>query len=196
MSESVVPVVVGRRWSPSFRPPGAAQGTDRKEIPGGQKIADAGKSLAENAQLHTAFFETRVLTKVHYEAVLKLLQSFAQHLSLITNKLVTRETVGEPPAVTRARAFIAGQLGEPLSLDQVARAAHISAFYFCKAFKAAVGVTLTDYIARARVEKVKQLVLNPHVRVSEAVYEAGFQSLSQFNRVFRRIVAEPPTVYR
>jgi AraC-like DNA-binding protein len=32
--------------------------------------------------------------------------------------------------------------------------------------------------------------------VSEAAYEAGFQSLSQFNRVFLRIVGESPSAYR
>ena len=37
------------------------------------------------------------------------------------------------------------------------------------------------------VEKVKNLMLNPHKRVSEAAFDAGFQSLSQFNRVFRRV---------
>jgi AraC-like DNA-binding protein len=47
-----------------------------------------------------------------------------------------------------------------------------------------------------RVEKVRNLLLNPHKRVSEAAYEAGFQSLSQFNRVFRRIAGESPTTYR
>ena len=61
---------------------------------------------------------------------------------------------------------------------------------------AAEGVTFTDYVARARVEKTKQLLLNPNVRVSEAAYEAGFQSLSQFNRVFRRVEGQSPSAYR
>jgi AraC-like DNA-binding protein len=51
-------------------------------------------------------------------------------------------------------------------------------------------------VARARIERTKQLLLNPHMRISEAAYEAGFQSLSQFNRVFRRIAGESPTRYR
>ena len=71
-----------------------------------------------------------------------------------------------------------------------------SAFYFCKMFKQATGLTFTDYLARLRVEKVKNLLLNPHKRISEAAYEAGFQSLSQFNRVFRKITGEAPTVWR
>ena len=60
----------------------------------------------------------------------------------------------------------------------------------------ATGMTFTDYLARVRIEKVKNLLLNPHKRVSEAAYEAGFQSLSQFNRVFRRIAGESPTTFR
>ncbi len=57
-------------------------------------------------------------------------------------------------------------------------------------------MTFTDYLARVRVEKVKNLLLNSHKRVSEAAFEAGFQSLSRFNRVFRKTVGEAPSTYR
>ena len=137
-----------------------------------------------------------MLTRARYQAVLRLLSSFAQHLSMISNELMIKSAASEPPAVAKARAFIGQHLAEPLSLEQVARAANMSAFYFCKVFKSATGLTFTHYIARARVERTKQLLLNPHTRISEAAYEAGFQSLSQFNRVFRRVVGEAPTTYR
>ncbi|HVS51569.1 MAG TPA: helix-turn-helix transcriptional regulator, partial [Opitutaceae bacterium] len=83
-----------------------------------------------------------------------------------------------------------------LTLVGVAQAVHVSPTYFCKLFKQATGLNFTDYVARVRVEATKQLLLNPHKRVSEAAYEAGFQSLSQFNRVFRRIAGESPSTYR
>jgi AraC-like DNA-binding protein/ligand-binding sensor protein len=153
-------------------------------------------STVDLDELRTAFFETRVLPKARYGAALRLLASFASHLSLLSNELMMKSVAAEPPAVAKARAFIAGHLGEMLSLEQVAHAASMSAFYFCKIFKAATGLTFTDYVARARVEKTKQLLLNPHKRVSEAAYEAGFQSLSQFNRVFRRVTGEAPSAYR
>lgn len=151
---------------------------------------------ADAEALHTAFFQTRVLTRSHYEAMLRLVASFAQHLSLIANELMIAQSSGEPPSVVKARAFIAANLGEELCLEQVARAAGMSPFYFCKVFKASTGVTFTNYVARARVEATKQLLLNPNTRVSEAAYEAGFQSLSQFNRVFRRIEGQSPSTYR
>ena len=57
-------------------------------------------------------------------------------------------------------------------------------------------MTFTEYLARIRVEMVKKLLLNPHTRISEAAFEVGFQSLSQFNRVFRRFAGESPSDYR
>jgi AraC-like DNA-binding protein/ligand-binding sensor protein len=154
------------------------------------------KADVDVTPLREAFFQTRVLPRAHYEATVRLLGTFAQHLSMVTNELMIREAAAEPPAVSRARAFIAEHMGEPISLEQVAQSAHMSPFYFCKVFKAAIGLTFTHYLARARVEKTKQLLLNQHTRASEAAFEAGFQSLSQFNRVFRRIVGESPSSYR
>ena len=72
----------------------------------------------------------------------------------------------------------------------------MSAYYFCKVFHKATGMTFTHYVARIRVERVKSLMLNPHKRISEAAFEAGFQSLSQFNRIFRKVQGEAPTAYR
>jgi AraC-like DNA-binding protein len=96
----------------------------------------------------------------------------------------------------RAKAYIAGHCGDALSLDETARAMHVSTFYFCKIFKKATGLTFTDYLGRVRVEKAKTLLLNPHLRVSEIAYTVGFQSLTHFNRIFRKITGEAPTVFR
>jgi AraC-like DNA-binding protein/ligand-binding sensor protein len=147
-------------------------------------------------RLEEAYFQSRVVNKKQHESILRLLTIFAQHLSTLSNQLLVQESTAESPQVAKARVFITDHQAEELSLSQVAAAVNMSAFYFCKTFKKSTGMTFTDYLARVRVEKVKNLLLNPHKRVSEAAYEAGFQSLSQFNRVFRRIAGESPTVYR
>ena len=150
----------------------------------------------DEKKLKAAYFLTRVLGRDQYDAALRLLQIFAQHLSAFSNQLMLQQTTAEPPVITKARQFIAEHQAEALPLRQVAQAVHTSAFYFCKIFKQHTGLTFTHYLARARVEAVKQLLLNPHTRISEAAYEAGFQSLSQFNRLFHRVVGESPSGYR
>jgi AraC-like DNA-binding protein len=83
-----------------------------------------------------------------------------------------------------------------MSLGQVAKAMNTSTFYFCKLFKKVTGINFTDYVSRVRIEKAKNLLLNPNLRVSEIAYDVGFQSLTHFNRVFKRILGQSPTEYR
>ncbi len=147
-------------------------------------------------RMEEAYYQTRVLEKKQYEAVLRLLSIFSQHLSSLSNQLMVAAEKVEPPMVAKAKVFILQHQDEEMSLRQVASAVNTSAFYFCKMFKQATGLTFTEYLARVRVEKVKNLLQNPHKRISEAAFEAGFQSLSQFNRVFKKVEGESPTVWR
>ena len=147
-------------------------------------------------QVEEAYFQTRVLTKAQYESILRLLGIFAQHLASLSNQIIVQEEKSESPQIARARAFITEHQDEDVSLSEVAKAVNMSAFYFCKMFKQATGLTFTDYLARIRVEKVKNMLLDPHKRVSEVAFAAGFQSLSQFNRVFRKVAGEAPSSYR
>jgi YesN/AraC family two-component response regulator len=151
---------------------------------------------ADLKKLEEAYFQSRVLDRKQYEAVLRLLTIFAQHLASLSNQLMVTAQKAESPMISRAKVYITEHQDEELSLRQVAGAVNTSAFYFCKMFKQATGLTFTDYLARVRIEKVKNLLLNPHKRISEAAYEAGFQSLSQFNRVFRKVAGESPTIWR
>jgi AraC-like DNA-binding protein len=102
----------------------------------------------------------------------------------------------EPRPVALAKEFVQAHAKEELTLAQVAQCAHVSGYYFCKLFKKTTGMTLTEYIARVRIEKAKTLLLDPLVRVSEVVYAAGFGSIPQFNSLFKRYVGMAPGQYR
>jgi transcriptional regulator GlxA family with amidase domain len=54
----------------------------------------------------------------------------------------------------------------------------------------------TDYLARLRVERAKQMLQDPNRRVSEVAFEVGFLSLPHFNRSFKRIAGTTPTLWR
>jgi AraC-like DNA-binding protein/ligand-binding sensor protein len=147
-------------------------------------------------ELRVAYFQSRVISPKQYESVLQLLRIFAQHLAIVANQVVFRTEHAEAPSMTRAREFITAHSAENLSLTVVAQAVHMSTFYFCKQFKKATGFSFTSYLSRVRIEKAKQMLLDPHVRVSEVAFECGFQSLTHFNRVFRKLAGESPSAYR
>ena len=158
-------------------------------------VADWGVQV-DHDKLKAAYFSTRVLSHTEHEATVKLLQIFAQHLSLLANQIVVQEKNAEPPVITRAKKFIEQHQTEAISLGQVAKAVNISTFYFCKMFKKVTGINFTDYVSRVRIENAKNLLLNPNLRVSEIAYEVGFQSLTHFNRVFKKVIGQSPTQYR
>ncbi len=146
--------------------------------------------------LRQAYFSTRVVPAKQHEAVVKLLTIFAQHLSMLSNQVLVQHDNAEPPVITRAKEYIQEHQTENLRLGHVAKACNTSTFYFCKMFKKVTGINFTDYLSRVRIEKSKNLLLNPNLRVSEIAFEVGFQSLTHFNRVFKKILGQSPTDYR
>jgi AraC-like DNA-binding protein len=150
----------------------------------------------ERNRLEEAYFETKVISAKQHESIVKLLTIFAQHLSMLSNQVVVQQENAEPPVITRAKEYIHEHQTEELSLGQVAKAVNTSTFYFCKMFKKVTGINFTDYLSRVRIEKSKNLLLNPNLRVSEIAFEVGFQSLTHFNRVFKKILGQSPTEYR
>ncbi len=150
----------------------------------------------DRSTLRDAYFASRVVPAKQHDAVVKLLTIFAQHLSMLSNQVVVQHENAEPPVITRAKEYIQEHQTENLRLGHVAKACNTSTFYFCKMFKKVTGINFTDYLSRVRIEKSKNLLLNPNLRVSEIAFEVGFQSLTHFNRVFKKILGQSPTEYR
>lgn len=136
------------------------------------------------------------LSQRRCRAAVTLLGIFADQLAGLCNQMVVQKQNGEPPLIARAREFIARHYGEDISSRQAARELHVSRCYFCKQFKKSTGLTFTEYVSRLRIERVKELLLNRNLRISEIAFQAGFQSLTHFNRLFLKVTGESPTGYR
>lgn len=160
-----------------------------------KQLIDWGISI-DLKDLREAWFNSKILSQEQYQSVVTLLKTFSSHLTLVGNQLQIQNENTESPFIRRAKEFIAHNQAENLTLDKVAKVVNTSTFYFCKMFKKATGLTFTEYLTRIRIEKAKNLLLNPHLRISEIAFEVGFQSLSQFNRAFRKVSGETPTKYR
>jgi AraC-like DNA-binding protein len=102
----------------------------------------------------------------------------------------------EPVDIWKARSLIQEHSEGELSLTQVAKAVNISPNHLSEKFKQVTGINFVEYIARTRFEKACGLLHDPKLRVSEIAFAVGFQSLSQFNRVFKKFSGKSPTDYR
>ena len=156
------------------------------------------KTLSKSQQntLKKAYMHTRYVEPERYQSMVTLLETFAEQLSQHAESLSIIEEGSEPAAIAKARKFIHANLDQPLPLGEVARQAGLSESHFCRLFKDSSGLTLTDYVNRCRIDWAKRELLKPEERISEIAFMVGYQSLSQFNRSFARIVGQSPTVYR
>jgi AraC-like DNA-binding protein/ligand-binding sensor protein len=153
-------------------------------------------SKKQQAALRDAYFQTRMVDPERYQSMVTLLASFGEQLSDHCEQLSIIDQGAEPEMIAKAKKYIHGHLDQALTLGQVARVAGLSESHFCRMFKDATQMTLTDYVNRCRVEWAKRELLNPAARISEIAFQIGYQSLSQFNRSFARIVGTSPTLYR
>jgi AraC-like DNA-binding protein/ligand-binding sensor protein len=158
------------------------------------KLAQCGVPFT--GDIRKAWEVTTMIPKEKYSAIVRLLTFFGEQLSVLINQILLEKQKAEPLLVRKAREYIQQHRMEPLSLTAVARASGASVFHFCKVFKKTTGLRFTDYVGRVRLEDAKTQLLNPNRRISEIAYDVGFQSLTQFNRVFKRIFGQSPTQFR
>ena len=196
LTETAVPVRLGEQTIGFLR---IGQVLRRSAIQA-DKTRAAGK-LAEcgvpfKGAIRKAWEATPIIPKDKYSAIVRLLSFFAEQLSALTNQIVLEKQNAEPPLVQKARDYIDKHKMEPISLSGVAKAAGASVFHFCKVFRKSTGLKFTDYVARVRLEDARTQLLNPNRRVSEIAYDVGFQSLTQFNRMFKRVFGQSPSEFR
>ncbi len=102
----------------------------------------------------------------------------------------------ESADICNARRFIEENSSGKISLNEVAKLVGISPTHLSEKFKQVTGIKFVDYVAGVRFAKAKTLLETTELRITEIAFEAGFQSLSQFNRVFKRLCGSTPRVYR
>ena len=125
-----------------------------------------------------------------------LLESFAAQLSQHAESLAVIDEGSEPRSIGEARRYIRQKLGESIVLSELARHVGLSESHLCRLFRRVTGLTLTDYVNRCRIEWAKQELLRMDKRVSEVAFAVGYQSISQFNRNFHRLIGAAPSSWR
>jgi AraC-like DNA-binding protein len=126
---------------------------------------------------------------INHQAMTKM--SFAAEVENATCR-----SRAEPVAIWKARKYIEKHSREELSLTKVANVVKMNANYLSENFKRVTGINFVEYVARTRFANACDLLCNPNLRITEIAFAAGFQSLSQFNRVFKRFSSKSPTEYR
>jgi AraC-like DNA-binding protein len=131
------------------------------------------------------------------EAMARLVGTLAQHFGFLASHHALKETNALPPLAHHARRYLRSHgLGEHCRLSEVAHACGVSSSHLSRVFHQSTGLTLSEYLARFRVEHAVELLRAGQTPVTDVAFASGFRSLSQFNRTFKRLVGCAPTRLR
>jgi AraC-like DNA-binding protein len=80
-------------------------------------------------------------------------------------------------------------------LEEVAEVANLSVEAFCRYFKMHTQKTYTSFLNEVRVSNACRLLINKDLTVQDVCYQSGFNNVSNFNRIFKRVIGKQPSKY-
>lgn len=124
----------------------------------------------------------------------------------ILAKAEDRELLHETPVDTRHSqkaqkrlqeiySYVDEHHHEKIEIAQIADHVHLTKEAFCRNFKKMTKLTFTDFVNHYRIDIAKKMLLQDY-KVGEVCFACGFDSLSYFNRTFKKICGENPLSFK
>ena len=93
-------------------------------------------------------------------------------------------------------SYIHTHFAEDLSLEELSKQFYISTYYLSHQFKEITGFTITNYIQMTRIRNAQQMLLSGGKKITDISAACGFNSFSQFNRVFNKVCGVSPSKFK
>jgi AraC-like DNA-binding protein len=162
----------------------------QKGIAFGEKIKnDVGERFKNIHLLHK--FE-QVMEVIQ---ILQLMVSSGDFTFLHTEKPKNLINQKEKQRLDKVVAYIQSHYHQKIETREMAEFCNLSTEAFCRYFKQMTKLTFTEYLNNFRINESKRLIMKGY-SITDACYESGFESLSYFNRIFKKVTNENPSSFK
>ena len=128
--------------------------------------------------------------------ILHELSKFDDAYELSSSTFAKVDVSSESRRVLKVKDFINTHINDELRLEQLANLVSMTPTAFSRFFKLRTGKTLSEYIVDIRLGHAARRLLDTSDSVSEICWDCGFNTLSNFNRLFRKRKGCSPTEFR
>jgi two-component system response regulator YesN len=136
----------------------------------------------------------RQIEKIDSFEALKQLEYEMVYLFIETLKSTDRLEYNS--VVNRAITFIHREIFHELTLEKIAQYAGVHPGYLSKIFKESVGVIITEYINRKKIEDSKYYLLHTRTRLSDIAHMFGYCNQSYYTALFKKYTGMTPGQYK
>lgn len=155
----------------------------------GETKDEIGKRIKE---LHTlAPFELFV----EIMKIFDVLSTTNEYTLLHDKPFVSRFNLKEQKRMRTIYAFIDEHYQGKITVDEIASLCNLSKPAFCRYFKKATGNSFVAFLNQYRISQAKRLLLTGK-NITETCFDCGFESLSYFNRIFKKVTLENPSEFK
>lgn len=140
-------------------------------------------------------------TLPHFEQFLSILQLFktlseASDFTFLHSEVPKNQyNRREQERLKKIYSFIDEHYQRKIEIQEIAQMSNLSDAAFCRYFKKMTKLTFTEFLNHYRINQGKRLLMLDK-NVSETCFECGFESLSYFNRTFKKITGENPLAFK
>jgi AraC-like DNA-binding protein len=131
---------------------------------------------------------------VELMGILQFLAESEEFDSLQVRPIAHKSVLKQQERIHRIYQFVEKNFQKPIDVQSIAAEVSLSVPAFCRYFKKSTHLTYTDFVNQYRINFAKKLLLQ-NKTVTETCFEVGFESLSYFNRVFKKLTGEVPSRY-
>lgn len=155
----------------------------------GKTKTEIGEQMKQLHLLPPFEFFMRVLN------ILKQLSTSNEFEVLHKTPYINTYSSKEQSRIREIYALVDQRYKEHITVSEVAQICYLSKEAFCRYFKKATNSTFINFLNQYRITQAKRLLLMGK-NVSEACFSCGFESLSYFNRTFKKITGENPSEFK
>lgn len=100
------------------------------------------------------------------------------------------------PIIEKARQVINEHYDQKLTLEDMCKLTFLSSSHFSALFKQYTGLSFINYLTRIRIEKARELLLQPHYKIYEIAALVGYDDFRHFSKTFRKLEGINPRQFR
>jgi AraC-like DNA-binding protein len=133
---------------------------------------------------------------IYFLQILNLLATSHQHEVIASLGYSNNLRESDTERMNKVHSFVMQHFRNKISLQEVATLASMTPASFSRYFKTHANKTFSEFISEIRIGHACRLLIEDKVSISQACYESGFQTLSNFNKQFKSITKRTPKDYK
>lgn len=164
-------------------------------------MQDASGAYQLSAQDNAFFYQcmNRILQEqnqpqpFHPEYLSSLLNTMLIHLFRSKKEHIRQDKKNR---VTKVIRWLSSHYTEEISLHELAQKFYVSPYHLCREFKASTNATIIQYLNAVRIIEAQKMLLSTDKTITQISSEVGFDSITHFERIFKKITGSTPRAAR